>query len=148
AFPQPAPGKAASAGPRKDVPAGKLRSLLGITKGGLVRGKGPLAIVDPTLEEPDEEPGMSWKPVAVVLAAPAALCRPEASRAAAGPGAPKGLAAEVLAVFSAKCAGCHGAGLARPRGGFGYVLDLRRLAANPGMVVPSKPDESDLWAQV
>jgi 3',5'-cyclic AMP phosphodiesterase CpdA len=50
AFPQPAPGKAASAGPRKDVPAGKLRSLLGITRVSHVRGKDALAIVDPTLE--------------------------------------------------------------------------------------------------
>jgi len=50
AFPQPAPGKAASAGPRKDVPAGKLRSLLGITWVSHVRGKDSLAIIDPTLE--------------------------------------------------------------------------------------------------
>jgi 3',5'-cyclic AMP phosphodiesterase CpdA len=50
AFPQPAPGKAPSAGPIKDVPAGKLRSLLGITKVALAAGKGSLAIVDPTLE--------------------------------------------------------------------------------------------------
>jgi 3',5'-cyclic AMP phosphodiesterase CpdA len=49
AFPQPAPGKAASAGPMK-VPAGKLRSLLGITQVSYVRGKNSLAIVDPTLE--------------------------------------------------------------------------------------------------
>jgi 3',5'-cyclic AMP phosphodiesterase CpdA len=50
AFPQPAPGKAPMPGPRKDVPAGKLRSLLGITKVNYVKTKGALAIVDPTLE--------------------------------------------------------------------------------------------------
>jgi 3',5'-cyclic AMP phosphodiesterase CpdA len=50
AFPQPAPGKAPSAGPIKDVPAGKLRSLLGITRVGMIRGKSGLAIVDSTLE--------------------------------------------------------------------------------------------------
>jgi 3',5'-cyclic AMP phosphodiesterase CpdA len=49
AFPQPAPGKAASAGPMK-VAAGKLRSLLGITRVSCVKGKDTLAIVDPTLE--------------------------------------------------------------------------------------------------
>ncbi len=32
AFPQPAPGTAPSPGPIKDVPAGQLRSMLGITK--------------------------------------------------------------------------------------------------------------------
>jgi 3',5'-cyclic AMP phosphodiesterase CpdA len=49
AFPQPKPGKAPSAGPVK-VEAGKLRSVLGITKVGYVKGKDALAIVDPTLE--------------------------------------------------------------------------------------------------
>jgi mono/diheme cytochrome c family protein len=55
------------------------------------------------------------------------------------------LAAAVRAVFAAKCAACHGAGLAKPRGGFGYVLDLRRVAGNPQLVIPGKPDESELW---
>ncbi len=49
AFPQPAPGKAPSAGPMK-VPADKLRSLLGITRVDYVQGKNTLAVVDPTLE--------------------------------------------------------------------------------------------------
>jgi 3',5'-cyclic-AMP phosphodiesterase len=49
AFPQPAPGKAASAGPVK-VPADKLRSVLGITQVAFVKGKDTLAVVDPTLE--------------------------------------------------------------------------------------------------
>src|SRR5262245_1841556 len=43
AFPQPAPGKAASAGPVA-VPAGKLRSMLGITKVTYVKGEGSLAV--------------------------------------------------------------------------------------------------------
>ena len=50
AFPQPAPGSAPSPGPVKDVPAGKLRSLLGIASVKLVPGTGPLAIVDMPLE--------------------------------------------------------------------------------------------------
>ena len=49
AFPQPEPGKAASAGPVK-VPAEKLRSLLGIANVTCIKGKDALAIVDPTLE--------------------------------------------------------------------------------------------------
>ncbi len=50
AFPQPEPGKAASPGPIKNVPAEKLRSMLGLTRVSYVAGKGPLAVVDATLE--------------------------------------------------------------------------------------------------
>jgi mono/diheme cytochrome c family protein/uncharacterized membrane protein len=53
--------------------------------------------------------------------------------------------AEVRGVFADKCSGCHGADLVKPRGRFGYVLDLRRIAENPEMVTPSRPDESELW---
>jgi 3',5'-cyclic AMP phosphodiesterase CpdA len=49
AFPQPAPGKAPSAGPVKVEP-GKLRKVLGITKVSCIKGKDALAVVDPTLE--------------------------------------------------------------------------------------------------
>jgi uncharacterized membrane protein/mono/diheme cytochrome c family protein len=55
---------------------------------------------------------------------------------------------QVRGVFAAKCAGCHGADLAKPKGRFGYVLDLRRVAENPEMVIPSRPDQSELWALV
>jgi uncharacterized membrane protein len=48
-------------------------------------------------------------------------------------------------IFQFRCSGCHGPGLAKPKGRFGYVLDLKRLAANPEMVKPGKPDESGLW---
>ncbi len=49
AFPQPQPGTAPSPGPIKDVPADKLRSLLGLTKVNYIRGKKALAIIDSTL---------------------------------------------------------------------------------------------------
>jgi 3',5'-cyclic AMP phosphodiesterase CpdA len=49
AFPQPAPGSAPSPGPIKDVPADKLRSLLGVASIRQVQGKAPLAIVDTPL---------------------------------------------------------------------------------------------------
>jgi mono/diheme cytochrome c family protein len=54
-------------------------------------------------------------------------------------------AVEVRSLFQTQCAGCHGSELARPSGRFGYVLDLKRLAANPEMVVPGKPEESELF---
>ena len=50
AFPQPAPGTAESPGPMKNVPAGKLRSLLGLRTVNYVENKGSLAIVDASLE--------------------------------------------------------------------------------------------------
>jgi uncharacterized membrane protein len=46
------------------------------------------------------------------------------------------------------CAECHGAGLRRTKGRFGYVLDLGRVAANPKLVVRFKPEESRLWVLV
>ncbi len=49
AFPQPAPGDAAGPGPVKNLPPGKLRSLLGITQVREVRGQHALAIADQVL---------------------------------------------------------------------------------------------------
>jgi mono/diheme cytochrome c family protein/uncharacterized membrane protein len=56
--------------------------------------------------------------------------------------------AEVRAVFAAKCVECHGPAVAKPKGRFGYVLDLGQIAANPKLVVPFKPEESELWEMV
>jgi len=50
AFPQPEPGKAASPGPIKNVPADKLRRVLGITNLAYVERKNSLAIIDSSLE--------------------------------------------------------------------------------------------------
>jgi mono/diheme cytochrome c family protein len=58
------------------------------------------------------------------------------------------LASAVRNIFSAKCTECHGSDLPRPKGRFGYVLDLERLAGNSHLVVPFKPDESKLWMRV
>ena len=49
AFPQPAPGTAPSPGPIKDVPPGKLQSLLGVARIAQIHGAAPLAIVDAPL---------------------------------------------------------------------------------------------------
>ncbi len=54
----------------------------------------------------------------------------------------------VRAVFATKCASCHGPGLAKPKARFGYVLDLPSVAGNPEMVVPGRPEESELWSLV
>ncbi|WP_158743616.1 metallophosphoesterase [Acidisphaera sp. L21] len=49
AFPQPAPGSAPSPGPMKDVPPGKLHSMLGIAKVSEIHINSPLAIIDTPL---------------------------------------------------------------------------------------------------
>ncbi len=49
AFPQPKPGTAPSPGPMT-VPAGQLRSLLGVTDVNYIRGRHALAVIDSTLE--------------------------------------------------------------------------------------------------
>jgi 3',5'-cyclic AMP phosphodiesterase CpdA len=49
AFPQPRPGEASNPGPMKNVPAEKLRDMLGITSVNVVTRPGPLAVVDSTL---------------------------------------------------------------------------------------------------
>jgi hypothetical protein len=58
------------------------------------------------------------------------------------------LAVEVKAVFTAKCIACHGPNLPRPKGRFGYVLDLARVAGNRELVVPGEPEQSELWELV
>jgi 3',5'-cyclic AMP phosphodiesterase CpdA len=49
-FPQPAPGQAAAPGPLRNVPAERLRTLLGLTTVNHVTNGGPLAVVDATLQ--------------------------------------------------------------------------------------------------
>lgn len=55
------------------------------------------------------------------------------------------VAGEVLALFQQRCAECHGPQLAKPKGKFGYLLDLPRVAANPDYVVAGEPGESELY---
>jgi uncharacterized membrane protein/mono/diheme cytochrome c family protein len=61
---------------------------------------------------------------------------------------PQTLAGQVHAIFSARCIECHGADVERPKGKFGYVLDLARVAANPKLIVPGKPAQSELYQMV
>jgi Icc protein len=50
AFPQPAPGAAAGPGPLKNVPAEKLRAMLGLTSVHYIEGRKPLAVIDTMLQ--------------------------------------------------------------------------------------------------
>jgi mono/diheme cytochrome c family protein/uncharacterized membrane protein len=85
--------------------------------------------------------------VALLLLVPSAVARCETEQVSAASETQKNAVA-VRQVLEAKCAGCHGPDLEKPRGRFGYVLDLERVAANPEMVVPSFPNESELWVLV
>jgi uncharacterized membrane protein len=58
------------------------------------------------------------------------------------------LAIQVHQIFEAKCADCHGGHLPKPKGKFGYVLDLTRVAKNAEYVVPGKPVDSELFQMV
>jgi uncharacterized membrane protein/mono/diheme cytochrome c family protein len=69
----------------------------------------------------------------------------QVTAAGAGPDEGAQLANQVRDVFSAKCLDCHGPELKRPKGKFGYVLDLGRMAADPKLVVPGKPEESEIY---
>ena len=57
-------------------------------------------------------------------------------------------AQKVHDIFEAKCLDCHGPELARPKGKFGYVLDLRRVAENPDYVIRNKPGDSEIYKMV
>lgn len=58
------------------------------------------------------------------------------------------LTQQVRDIFEAKCLDCHGPELPRPKGKFGYILDLHRVADNRDYIVRGKPDESDLYVMI
>ncbi len=58
------------------------------------------------------------------------------------------LAGKVREIFEAKCVDCHGPELPRPKGKFGYVLDLKRVAANPEYIDRGHPEKSELYKMV
>jgi uncharacterized membrane protein len=55
---------------------------------------------------------------------------------------------EVHNVFEAKCIECHGPELPRPKGKFGHILDLKRVADNSEYIVRGEPEKSDLYIMV
>lgn len=58
------------------------------------------------------------------------------------------VAQRVRDIFEAKCVDCHGPELPRPKGKFGYVLDLQRMADNPDYVLRGDPEKSELYIMV
>jgi len=75
-----------------------------------------------------------------------------ASSGAAAPDPPAALTAEeidlarrVLDVFKNPCIRCHTPEAEKIGGGFDFILDLRRLAADEKFVVPFKPEESEIF---
>jgi uncharacterized membrane protein len=58
------------------------------------------------------------------------------------------LAGRVREIFEAKCLDCHGPELPRPKGKFGYVLDLKRMADNPDYVERGNPEKSELYQMI
>jgi uncharacterized membrane protein len=60
----------------------------------------------------------------------------------------RALARDVHALFKTACVECHGEDLAKPKGKFGYVLDLERVAANEDYIVRGNPDQSSLYQMI
>jgi uncharacterized membrane protein len=56
--------------------------------------------------------------------------------------------AAVFELFESKCNDCHGAHLTKPKGKFGYTMDLKRVASNEEYVVPGDPEKSELYRLV
>jgi hypothetical protein len=53
---------------------------------------------------------------------------------------------DVLSIFERSCENCHDSTKRKkPKGGFGHVLDLDRLASEGEYVIPGKPEESALF---
>ncbi len=55
---------------------------------------------------------------------------------------------DTLAIFQSKCASCHSPQAKKVKGNFNFVLDLKKLAADPEKIVPGDPCNSDLWKLV
>ncbi len=58
------------------------------------------------------------------------------------------LATEVHRIFDAKCVDCHGSHLPKPKGKFGWVLDLERLGKTTKFVTPGDVADSKLYQMV
>lgn len=56
--------------------------------------------------------------------------------------------AAVFHLFESKCNDCHGAHLEKPKGKFGYIMDLKRIAENEDMISPGDPAKSEFFRLV
>lgn len=79
--------------------------------------------------------------LASLLPVSAAAAEPETEDAALA-------TAAVFELFESKCNDCHGSQLTRPKGKFGYTMDLQRVAANEEYIVPGDPAKSELFRLV
>jgi mono/diheme cytochrome c family protein len=58
------------------------------------------------------------------------------------------LAGRVHVLFEARCKECHRPDKKKPGGGFGYVMDLKRVAENPDYIVKGVPPKSEIMRLV
>lgn len=62
---------------------------------------------------------------------------------------PAELTRQVRAIFTTTCAECHGSHLVEPKGDFGFIEDLARVADDPDLVHPTgDPARSELWSLI
>jgi len=61
---------------------------------------------------------------------------------------PQPLPERVQTIFATHCAECHGETVAHPRGNFGYITNLARVAADTELITPGKPEQSQLWQMI
>jgi len=54
----------------------------------------------------------------------------------------------VLSIFERSCADCHDTSRARPKGGFGNIMNLAEIREDPDYIVPGEPLESELYLLV
>ncbi len=90
----------------------------------------------------------AYFPIAFCVVAVLAL--PFGARAAAASATPPVVTPtpwQIYQIFHESCAKCHGGHLTKPKGKFGYVLDLQRLIEQD-YVKPGDPDHSDLFGKL
>ena len=88
--------------------------------------------------------GMQARPDDVAAKAPEDSDRAAALNAVAISGTAQG----AYAVFAETCSACHSARSERPKGDFGFILDLRRLSRAGEYVVRGQPEKSSLWTVI
>lgn len=58
------------------------------------------------------------------------------------------LLSQVTEIFLNRCSECHSEDDAKPKGDFGYVMDLARMAQSLDLIVPGEPDNSELYLMI
>jgi uncharacterized membrane protein len=55
------------------------------------------------------------------------------------------LAPEILKIFERSCRECHDSSVKKPKGGFGFVMDLARMREDPDYIVPGDAEDSEIY---